>query len=59
MKLPCYIAFSIAMTTGVIAADLPARPACAQTQDWPTHPMALVVPFSAGGSSDAIARIVA
>jgi len=59
MKLPCYFAFSIAMTTGVIAADLPARPACAQAQDWPTHPMTLVVPFSAGGSSDAIARIVA
>jgi len=27
----------------------------AQAQDWATHPMTLVVPFSAGGSSDAIA----
>jgi tripartite-type tricarboxylate transporter receptor subunit TctC len=28
-------------------------------QEWPSHPLVLVVPFSAGGSSDAIARIVA
>ena len=28
-------------------------------QDWPKHHLTLVVPFSAGGSSDAIARIVA
>src|SRR6516165_9610524 len=55
------ITFWMATTTivSVIAADLAARPACAQAQDWPTHPMTLVVPFSAGGSSDAIARIVA
>jgi tripartite-type tricarboxylate transporter receptor subunit TctC len=30
-----------------------------QTPDWPTHTLTLVVPFAAGGSSDAIARIVA
>jgi tripartite-type tricarboxylate transporter receptor subunit TctC len=35
------------MTSGVIAADLPARPVCAQAQDWPTRPMTLVVPFAA------------
>ena len=28
-------------------------------QEWPSHPLTLVVPFAAGGSSDAIARIVA
>lgn len=47
--------------TQVIAtvATLLAATAPAVAQDWPSHPMTLVVPFSAGGSSDAIARIVA
>src|SRR4029077_11532475 len=30
----------------------------AQETDWPTRPVTLVVPFSAGGSSDAIGRII-
>src|SRR5262249_12051853 len=31
----------------------------AQAEDWPTRPLTLVVPFSAGGSSDTIGRIIA
>jgi tripartite-type tricarboxylate transporter receptor subunit TctC len=31
----------------------------AQEPEWPTRPITLVVPFSAGGSSDAIGRIIA
>jgi tripartite-type tricarboxylate transporter receptor subunit TctC len=41
------------------AATLLAATAPAVAQDWPSHLMTLVVPFAAGGSSDAIARIVA
>jgi len=43
----------------VIAADLCAPFARAQAEDWPTRPLTLVVPFSAGGSSDTIGRIIA
>ena len=31
----------------------------ASAQDWPNRPMTMVAPFAAGGSTDAIARIVA
>ncbi len=43
----------------VTVGALFAAAAPAAGQDWPTRPMTLVVPFSAGGSSDVIARIVA
>jgi tripartite-type tricarboxylate transporter receptor subunit TctC len=43
----------------VIAAATIGLSALAQAPDWPTHPLTLVVPFAAGGSSDVIARIVA
>ena len=31
----------------------------AQAQQWPTHPMTLIVPFAAGGGIDVTARIQA
>jgi tripartite-type tricarboxylate transporter receptor subunit TctC len=59
MKMPrCGIALA-ATIASLIMADLAAHVACAQAQDWPNRPMTMVVPFAAGGSSDAIARIVA
>jgi tripartite-type tricarboxylate transporter receptor subunit TctC len=64
MKRVCHsiVAFVItaeAVVMTMIAADLYARPAQAQAEDWPTRPLTLVVPFSAGGSSDTIGRIIA
>src|SRR5262250_3766178 len=46
-----------AAITSVITAHLCARPA--KAEEWPTRPLTLVVPFSAGGSSDTIGRIIA
>src|SRR5215469_1542072 len=48
-----------ATIVGALVNDPAMHLARAQAQDWPTRAMTLVVPFSAGGSSDAIARIVA
>ena len=47
-----------AATVSVIAAGV-CVPAARAQADWPTRPLTLVVPFSAGGSSDTIGRIIA
>ena len=43
---------------GTVTALLAATSATL-AEDWPTRPMTLIVPLAAGGSSDAIARMVA
>jgi len=60
-RLRQYVAFGGVAATliSLLATNLSGHPARAQTVDWPTHPLTLVVPFSAGGSSDIIGRIIA
>jgi tripartite-type tricarboxylate transporter receptor subunit TctC len=47
------------MRTVVIVATLLVAMSSALAQNWPTRTMTLVIPFAAGGSSDAVGRIVA
>ena len=49
---------TIVATLASLAA-LTASPAVTRAQEWPTHPLTMVVPFAAGGASDVIGRIVA
>ncbi len=45
----------LGLTTGVLAAGA-AQPALAQSTSWPDRPVKVIVPYAAGGASDAIAR---
>jgi tripartite-type tricarboxylate transporter receptor subunit TctC len=58
MKRPphCAVVFRIAAMITSFIATYPDR---AWSEDWPTRPLTLVVPFSAGGASDTIGRIIA
>jgi tripartite-type tricarboxylate transporter receptor subunit TctC len=54
-----FIWMAASVLAGLLTAASAAHPAHAEETDWPTRPITLVVPFSAGGSSDAIGRIIA
>ena len=53
MKKPALI------TSCILAALAVAAPAMAQTTDWPSKTVTIVVPFPPGGATDAIARVMA
>ena len=50
---------SFLLKAGTLAFTLAAVPMTAQAQDYPKRPITLVVPFSAGGGTDSIARELA
>ena len=49
--------FSAALCGGVLALGALAEPVCAQ--GYPTRPIKLLVPFTPGGGTDLLARVVA
>src|ERR1700749_3511558 len=49
-------AFAVAVVLAVDLAFLAGSPAIAD--DYPNHPIRLIVPFAAGGAADAVARII-
>jgi tripartite-type tricarboxylate transporter receptor subunit TctC len=55
MKLPRRQFLRLAATTAV----LPALPRIARAQTYPARQVTMIVPFAAGGPTDAIARIMA
>jgi tripartite-type tricarboxylate transporter receptor subunit TctC len=54
MKLPCRSAVTLIAFMWMNSVSWPV-----QGQEWPTHPITMVVPFVAGGPTDAAGRIVA
>ncbi len=47
------------LTGGVALSPALSRSAQAQTQTYPTRPITMILPFAAGGPTDALARIIA
>jgi tripartite-type tricarboxylate transporter receptor subunit TctC len=50
--MPSLLRLAVLLCTAALAAPV-------QAQDWPVKPVKIVVPFSAGGSSDQLARLLA
>ncbi len=46
------------IVVGALLACVLAWPGAAAAEDWPTHPVTVVVPFAAGGPIDVVARLI-
>jgi tripartite-type tricarboxylate transporter receptor subunit TctC len=57
--MPKRRAFLAATFAGLLAATASLAPSLAEAQAYPDHPIRLVVPYAAGGGTDAVARAIA
>jgi tripartite-type tricarboxylate transporter receptor subunit TctC len=57
--MPKRRAFLAATVAGMLAATASFAPSIAEAQAYPDHPIRLVVPYAAGGGTDAVARAIA
>ena len=48
----------LGLKAAIVAALVVAVPRAAAAESWPAHPITMVVPFPAGGPTDALARII-
>ena len=57
---PIFVSLAMVLAAGIMAGTLTSGPASAQSNaPFPNRPIRIIVPFSAGGPADAIARIAA
>jgi tripartite-type tricarboxylate transporter receptor subunit TctC len=50
---------ALAMLGTIVAADLIVASATAREEKWPAHPVRILIPFTAGGTADALGRLAA
>src|SRR5581483_4712341 len=48
----------LVIALGLALGALPVSAALVQAQDYPTHPVRIIVPFPAGGTADAMPRLI-
>jgi tripartite-type tricarboxylate transporter receptor subunit TctC len=58
-RLPAWPRLRAALVLAAAAATAAALPALAGAQDFPQHPVRMVLPYPAGGPTDLLARVVA
>lgn len=56
-ELAKFMRFRLGMLTALVAGAIAVMPA--QAEEFPSHPMTMVIPFAAGGPTDFIGRVIA